>query len=207
MASMDNLHSEPADPASASVPAARSGRTPGRAKRVATSVAASAILMGSGAAIGIALTGGAAAATGSNPAKVPTAARCAQLIHKLRSEPSVVRSHPALVMRLRALCGNPLMRIAAIGGEHGQVTFQGKTGPRTVAFERGTVESVSGSSFVVRAPDGTSWTWKLIAATAMRQTGQTLAKPKVSSGELVFVEGLLANGVNEARLILARAAT
>jgi hypothetical protein len=204
---MDNLHSEPADPASASVPPARSGRASGRARRVATSVAASAILMGSGAAIGIALTGGAAAATGSNPAKVPTAARCAKLVHKLRSEPSVVHSHPALVRRLRAFCGNPLMRIAAIGGEHGQVTFQGKTGARTVAFERGTVESVNGLTFVVRAPDGATWTWKLIAATAMREAGHTLAKPKVSSGELVFVEGLVANGVNEARLILARQAT
>lgn len=201
---MDNLHSEPVDPATAP---ARSGRTSGRAKRVVTSVAASAILMGSGAAIGIALTGGASAATSPNSAKVPTAARCAKLVHKLRSEPSVVRSHPALVRHLRALCGNPLMRIAALGGEHGQVTFQGKAGARTVAFERGTVESVSGSTFVVRAPDGTTWTWKLIASTAMRDAGHTLAPPKVSSGELVFVEGLVANGVNEARLIMARQAT
>jgi len=201
---MDNLHSEPADPASAPVPAARSGRLSGRTKRIVTSVAASAILLGSGAVIGISLTGGAAAATSSNPAKVPTAARCAQLVHKLRSEPSVVRSHPALVKRLRALCGNPLLRIAAVGGEHGQVTFQSKTGSKTVAFERGTVESVSGSNFTVRAPDGTTWTWELIASTAMRQAGHTLAVPKVSSGELVFVEGLASSGVNQARLILAR---
>ncbi len=201
---MENLHSEPVNPASAP---ARSGRTSGRAKRVVTSVAASAILMGSGAAIGIALTGGASAATSPNSAKVPAAARCAKLVHKLRSEPSVVRSHPALVRHLRALCGNPLLRIAALGGEHGQVTFQGKAGARTVAFERGTVESVSGSTFVVRAPDGTTWTWKLIASTAMRDAGHTLAQPKVSSGELVFVEGLVANGVNEARFIMARKAS
>ncbi len=204
---MDNLHSESGDPASAPVPAARWGRTSGRTKRVVTSVAASAILMGSGAAIGIGLTGGAAAATSSKPAKAPTAARCAQLVHKLRSEPSVVRSHPALVKRLRVLCANPLLRIAAVGGEHGQVTFQAKTGAKTVAFERGTVESVSGSNFTVRAPDGTTWTWELIASTAMRQAGHTLAEPKVSSGELVFVEGLASNGVNQARLILARQPT
>jgi hypothetical protein len=136
MASMDNLHSDPADPVSAPVPAIRSGWKSGRTKRVVTSVAASAILMGSGAAIGIALTGGAAAATSATPAKATAAAQCAKLIHKLRSEPSVVRSHPALVKRLRARCGNPLLRIAAIGGEHGQVTFPSKTGSKTVAFER-----------------------------------------------------------------------
>ncbi len=184
--------------------AARSGR----AKRVVTSVAASAILLGSGAAIGIALTGGASAATGpaANGSASAPAGRCARLVHNLRSHPSVARSHPALVMRLRAFCGNPLLRLAAVGGEHGQVTFQGKTGTKTVAFERGTVESVSGSAFTVRAPDGTTWNWKLIASTAMRQDGQTLTKPTVSSGELVFVEGLVANGVNEARLIQARTA-
>jgi hypothetical protein len=204
MASMDNLHSEPADPVNAPVPATRSGWKSGRTKRVVTSVAASAILMGSGAAIGIALTGGAAAATGATPAKATAAGQCAKLVHKLRSEPSVVRSHPALVKRLRARCGNPLLRIAAIGGEHGQVTFPSKAGSKTVAFERGTVESVSGSTFTVRAPDGTTWTWKLIAATKMRQDGQTVAKPKVSSGDTVFVEGLASGGVNQARLIQAR---
>jgi hypothetical protein len=207
MASMDNLHSEPADPVNAPVPASRSGWKSGRTKRVVTSVAASAILMGSGAAIGIALTGGAAAATSSAPAKTPAAAQCAKLVHKLRSEPSVVRSHPALVKRLRALCGNPLLRIAALGGEHGQVTFQSKAGAKTVAFERGTVESVSGSAFTVRAPDGTTWTWKLTASTKMRQGGQSLAAPKVSSGLTVFVAGLASNGVNQARLIQARQPT
>ena len=55
------------------------------------------------------------------------AGKCAKLVHNLRSHPAVASSHPALVMRLRAFCGNPLLRLAAVGGEYGQVTFKGKT--------------------------------------------------------------------------------
>lgn len=202
---MDNPELGPVDPASPPAAAPRSGRL----KRVVTTVAASTILLGSGAAIGIALTGGAAAATGSTTSAAASspAGRCATLVHKLRSHPSVARSHPALVKRLRARCGNPLLRLAAVGGEHGQVTFQGKTSTRTVAFERGTVESVNGSAFTVRAADGTTWTWELIASTAMREAGHKLAKAAVSSGQVVFVEGLVANGANEARLIQVRKAS
>jgi hypothetical protein len=210
---MDNPNFGPADPAGPPA-AARSGRFSGRAKRVVTVVGASAILLGGGAAVGTALTGGAAAATGSagsaaaaqatgSGAAAVAAGRCAVLVQRLRSRPSYARSHPALVNRLKALCGNPLLRLASVGGEHGQVTFHGKTGTRTVAFERGTVESVSGSTFTVRAADGTTWTWQLIASTAMRQAGKKLAKPVVSNGEFVFVEGLVSTGVNEARLIQA----
>jgi hypothetical protein len=38
-------------------------------------------------------------------------------------------------MRLHALCAGPLLRLALIGGEYGQVTFKGKTSPKTIAFD------------------------------------------------------------------------
>src|SRR6202042_33751 len=120
----------------------------------------------------------------------PSAASTARGPSPAKAAPKTARSSAAR--------GNPLLRIAAIGGEHGLVTFPSKAGSKTVAFERGTVKSVSGSTFTVRAPDGTTWTWKVIATTKMRQDGQTVVKPKVSSGDTVFVEGLASGGVNQA---------
>jgi hypothetical protein len=202
---MDNPQLGPAGPPGQSAASGRSGR----AKRVVTTFAASAILLGSGTAIGVALTSGASAATAAKPsgAAGPLAGRCAKIVHKLRSHPAVATSHPVLVRRLRAFCGNPLLRLAAVGGEYGQVTFRGKTSPKTVAFERGTIDSVAGSSFTVQAADGTRWTWDLVASTAMREAGHPQATAKLSSGEKVLVIGLVTDAGKDARLIQVRQAS
>lgn len=190
------------------VPAA--ARRSGRSRRVATTVAASAVLLGSGAAIGIALTGGASASSGTSasagsPAAVTAtslgALRCAKIAAKLRAS-----EHPAAAMRLRALCTEPLLRLALVGGEHGQVTFKGKTSsPKTIAFERGTVESVTGSAVTVKAPDGTTWTWDMTASTTVRAAGQDTAQAKLATGDRVFVGGPVVSAARDARLIRIRA--
>jgi hypothetical protein len=209
---MDKPQLGPAQPAGLRAPAARFGRT----RRVAVTVAAGAVLFGSGAAVGVALTGGAAAATTSGTSVAASSAslpagRCAKLVQQLRSDSSFRASHPAAVMRLRALCGsplmgNPLLRVALIGAEHGQVTFQANGGAKTLAFERGTIESVAGSAITVKAPDGTTWTWDLTANTAMREAGNAAGRADLSNGDQVFVAGLVTNGVNDARLIQIRTA-
>src|SRR5258708_3828711 len=202
---MDNPQLGPASPPGQSAAPGRSGR----AKRVVTTIAASAVRLGSGAAIGVALTTGAWAATAAKPsgAAGPLAGRCAKIVHNLRSHPAFAAGHPALVRRLRAFCGNPLLRLAAVGGEYGQVTFRGKTSPKNVALERGTIDSVAGSSFTVQAADGTRWTWDLVASTAMREAGHPQAKVKLSSGEKVLVIGLVTGAGKDARLIQVRQAS
>jgi hypothetical protein len=204
---MENLNLGPAE--EAAVPAAP--RRYGRAKRVAVTIAAGAVLLGSGAAIGIALTGGASASTDTSasagtPASASSsltgtpsakaAVRCAKLAAKLR-----VSGHPAAAKRLRALCTDPLLRLAFVGGEYGQVTFKGKTSPKTIAFERGTVESVTGSAVTVKAPDGTTWTWDLTASTAIHAAGHATAQAKLATGDRVFVGGPVVSGARDARLI------
>ena len=195
-------------------PARRPGRSAapgrsGRARRVVTTIAAGAILLGSGAAIGVAVTAGASAASAAAPSNAagPLTGRCAKIVQKLRSHPAFATSHPAPVRRLRAFCSSPLLRLAAVGGEYGQVTFRGKTSPRTVAFERGTINSVAGSSFTVQAADGTRWTWDLVASTAMREAGHPQAKVTLSSGEKVLVIGLVTGAGKDARLIAVRQAS
>ena len=204
---MEDLNLGPAE--QGTIPTAP--RRSGRAKRVVTTIAASAVLLGSGAAIGIALTGGASASTGaaatagsSASADSPTAGRpssigagrCAKIAAKLR-----LSGHPAAAMRLHALCIEPLLRLALVGGEYGQVTFKDKTRQKTIAFERGTVESVTGSAIAVKAPDGTTWTWDLTASTTIHAAGRHTAQAKLATGDRVFVGGPVVNGVRDARLI------
>ncbi len=200
----------------------RPPRWSGRAKRIITTSAAGAVLLGSGTAIGIALTGGASASTTSppvstatnGPAATPSASasaststgtggstgtgtsRCTKLVEEL-----VLGNHLKLATRLHALCTHPLLRLALIGGEHGTVTFNSKSGPVTAVFERGTVESDTGSVITVTAQDGTTWTWDLVSNTAIRQDGKAAT---VGTGDQVFVVGTQASGVNNARLIRIR---
>jgi Domain of unknown function (DUF5666) len=112
-----------------------------------------------------------------------------------------------MVAKVRAFCSNPLVRLAAVGGEYGQVTFKGKTSPKTAAFERGTIESVTGSSFTVQAADGTTWTWDLIASTKMREAGHPNAQVELASGDRVLVIGLETTAGKDARLIQVRPAS
>jgi hypothetical protein len=173
-----------------------------RARRVAATVGAGAVLMGSGVGIGIALTGGAsAAANPSSAAARPAAARCSRLAARLLSG-----GHPKAARKVRALCDSPALRLALLGGIHGQVTFKAKDGFRTLVFERGTVASVAGQVVTVRAADGTTWAWHLVAASVVRESGGTVAASKLATGEQVLVAGQVVNGANDVRLIRIRPA-
>jgi hypothetical protein len=201
----ENLYQDGLSPqAPPSAPAAKSG---GRGRRIAASVAASVVLLGTGAAMGVALTGGASAATGSSAAaktpaaKVRAAGPCRKLAATLKAD-----GHPAAARRVEALCRSGLLRIAA-RGLYGDVTVKAKGGgTRTVAFERGTVQSVSGSAVTVRAVNGTTWTWHIAADTVVREAGAKVAASKLADGAQVLVVGQVTAGADDARLIRIRAA-
>jgi hypothetical protein len=99
-----------------------------------------------------------------------------------------------------------LARLRRLGGVDGEVTFHGKDGYRTLAFERGTVASVSGSDVVIKAPNGTTWTWAIVSDTVVRQGGKKTATSAVVPGELVFAGGPVVSGDKDARLIVIRKA-
>jgi hypothetical protein len=183
-------------------PTAPPSRKPAsRTRRIAVSVAAAAVLFGGGAAAGIAMTGGAAAATGDSAAaqQHTAAARCDRLAAGVLGT-----GHPAAARRIKALCRYPLLRLAAIGGLHGSVTFKAKGGTRTLAFERGTVTSVTGSVLTVRAADGTTWAWAIVPATAVRQGGGKVARSTLADGDQILVAGPVVSGTRDARLIRIR---
>jgi hypothetical protein len=103
-------------------------------------------------------------------------------------------------------CHGPL-RLAFARGIHGQITYRAKNGFRTLAFEQGTLESVSGSTLTVRAADGTTWTWHLVANSAITERGAKVAASKLAKGDQVLVAGPVVSSANDARLVRIRPAS
>jgi hypothetical protein len=99
-----------------------------------------------------------------------------------------------------------LGRLRRLGGVDGEFTFHNKTGFHTLAFERGIVQSVSGSDVVIKAADGTTWTWQIVSDTVVRKNGAKTTTSALSAGETVFAGGPVVSGAKDARLIVIRAA-
>jgi hypothetical protein len=120
----------------------------------------------------------------------------------LNSELNTASSTPAAVSvpRIR----RALARLRALGGVDGEFTFHNSTGYHTLAFERGTIQSVSGSQVVVRAPDGTTWTWLIVSDTVVRQNGSKTTAGALATGQTVFAGGPVVSGAKDARLIVIR---
>jgi hypothetical protein len=99
-----------------------------------------------------------------------------------------------------------LGRIRHLGGVEGNVTFRNKKGFHTLSFERGTIQSVSGSDVVIKSPDGTTWTWKIVSDTVVRKNGGKTTTSALSAGEQAFAGGPVVSGVRDARVIIIRPA-
>jgi len=99
-----------------------------------------------------------------------------------------------------------IARLRRLGGMYGQVAFRGKDGAtRTLAFERGVVTS-AGGDLVVKAADGTTWTWQYTSSTVVRTGGAKVSRSDLSTGEHVLLAGPVVSGARDARLILIAAA-
>lgn len=138
-------------------------------------------------------------AASASPASGLTAASgpCVTKADKLKAD-----GFPGIASAVLRRCRHPLRRLRLLGGLHGSFTFETKTGPLTLAYERGVIESVSGSDVVVQAKDGTTWTWVLPGNTVIRQNGQKTSPSALSSGERVFAGGPVVSGGYDARLIV-----
>jgi hypothetical protein len=136
---------------------------------------------------------------------------CAAIRRFVRAHPrrAVRRAarHPIVARRVRAVCRHRLARTRLLlHGIHGQFTFQTKKGTKTLAFERGTVESVASGTVTVRAADGTTWTWHLVSNTVIREGGKKTTAASLADGQRVFAGGPVVSGADNARLIVIRPA-
>ena len=142
---------------------------------------------------------GSGATLSSTASSSATTHPCVNRAKKLKAA-----GYPGAARALLRYCGHRLRRLRLLGGMHGEFTFETKTGPRTIAFERGVVVSVSGSNVVVKAKDGTTWTWVLESNTVIRQGGQKTSASAVSDGEHVFAGGSVISGGYDTRLIVVK---
>ena len=159
-------------------------------------------LTSSSSAVGVAGASAAGAATTAHPC---AAARKAARAARQAGHPAVARAaRKAAGPRCRWL-RRRIVRVALLRGIDGQFTFRGKGGTiRTLAFERGVVQSVSGSNIVVSAADGTTWTWDLVSNTVVRENGSKTSQSALATGEPVWVGGPVLSGVKDARLVVIR---
>ena len=185
--------SPPADPSS----------TRSRKKRLfrrGVGITLAGFLAGGGIALAAVSGGGTAAA---NPALSNSGStsslQAAELNSALSTAAGSASTPPA---RVRWALG----RLRRLGGVDGEFTFHNKTGFHTLAFERGIVQSVSGSDVVIKAADGTTWTWQIVSDTVVRKNGAKTTTSALSAGETVFAGGPVVSGAKDARLIVIRAA-
>jgi hypothetical protein len=173
----------------------RGGSRGGRRRRWAAVLAITAVVVGGGA------FAAAEAATGAPAAPAALAAAGTQATTTTQADTST----QAAVLN-NALKGRGLARLRRLHGMYGQFTFETKKGASTLAFERGTIASVSGDDVVVRARDGMTETWTLSSKSIVRESGKAATDSALSSGELVFTGGPVTGGAHDVRLIVVRKA-
>lgn len=185
-------------------------------KRVAALIVACAVVAGGAFAAAEALSGAPqspAAGTASTAASGPTGQ--AAVLNGVLADASSASSAAvgtstqpttttpgAAVRRLR----RALVRLRLLGGMHGEFTFPTKDGPRTLAFERGTIVSVTGADATVKATDGTTWTWVLTSTSVVREDGARRPASTLAAGQSVFAGGPVSGSTRDARLIVIRPA-
>ena len=159
--------------------------------------------------MGTSLTGTGASPGGAAASAAGTAPACARARHFSR----VARRAglPRLSRRIgtgAAHCRRVRRRVFAfflLRGVDGQFTIQTKKGIKTLAFERGVIQSVTaGKSITVKASDGTTWTWDLVSTTVVRDRQGKLGQSALTSGTPVWVGGPVVQGTKDERLIVVR---
>jgi hypothetical protein len=211
---MNNTHGTPAEPAGDPGPAGLTDPYPqyspvrSRKKRLlrwGTGITLAGFLAGGG--IALAVTGGSSPAaadstvSGVSGVSGSSQAQGATLNSELNTAANTSATSSARHIR------SALGRLRALGGVEGEFTFHNSTGYHTLAFERGTIQSVSGTNVVVRAPDGTTWTWLIVSNTVVRQSGGKTTTSALTAGQPVFAGGPIVNGAKDARLIVIRASS
>jgi hypothetical protein len=159
--------------------------------------------------IGAALTGGKGASAGGAAGTAAKAPACARARHVSRVArraglPRVSRRIGIGAARCR-LIRRRVFAFFLLRGVDGQFTIQTKKGIKTLAYERGVIQSVTaGKSITVKASDGTTWTWDQVSTTIIRDRQGKIGQSALTSGTPVWVGGPVVQGTKDARLIVVR---
>ena len=159
-------------------------------------------------ALGATAMGGANTQNGSQPGSAtgPLCARARKVARAAGREglPRLARRIAIGADRCR-LARHRVFAFFLLRGVDGQFTLQTKKGTKTLAYERGVIQSVdAGKSLVVKASDGTTWTWDLVSTTVVRDKQGKVSQSTLTTGTPVWVGGPVAGGAKDARLIVLR---
>jgi hypothetical protein len=173
--------------------------------RVAALVVAGVVAAGGGFAVTEAVSGSGPAAPTASAAGTPSGPTGqAAVLNGALADASLSSTAPAAAAARPARIRRAIARLRRLGGIHGEFTFETKQGPRTLAFERGTVTAVSGLDVTVRAADGTTWTWVLTSGSVVRQDGTRTTAAALADGKPVFAAGPVTGATRDAALIVIR---
>lgn len=199
----------------------------GNALRWTAGIIAAVVLAGGGAIVGMDLLGGGSSSTGSsvgapppagsssagsgglgaggNGASGPSGGGQAAALSALLSSAGLAGSGSSGTASADGPARHLGRALRLLRGVHGEFTVRKRGGGfAQIAFERGTVVSTSGTSLVVRAADGTTWTWTLTSDTVVRKDRAKSSASALSAGDLVFAAGTENGSVRDARLVIAR---
>ena len=135
--------------------------------------------------------------------------RCARALAAARAARLAGHPRPAGVaarFAFRCHVRHRVIRFFLLHGVDGQFTFRTSTGAlKTLAYQRGVIQSVNGgTSIVVKAADGTIWTWDLVSNTVVREATGKVSESALANGAQVWVGGPVISGSKDARLIFIR---
>jgi hypothetical protein len=180
-----------------------------RRAKVATAILGCAVIAGGAFAVTEGLSGGHSDPAATTAASGPTgqAAVLSDALSTASSTPSSTSSGTANATQTKAetlRARRLLALIRRLGGQYGQFTYGTKTGPRTLAYERGSIVSVSGDDVTVRAKDGNTWTWVLVSESVVRENGKRTESSDLAAGQSVFVGGEFVGTAHDAKLVVIR---
>jgi hypothetical protein len=174
-----------------------------RSKRVRwTAGITAAALLGAGGAVGGLALAGSGGSSGSNSASA--AALNSAISPSASTSAKCPTPVAGSVHRKTGKHGCLRLTIRRIKGMYGQVAFHASSGTETLAFERGQVVSDSGGVVVVKARNGTEWSWNVASNSLIRQSGRQVSSSQLTSGAKVFVGGQVIGSNKDARLIVIR---
>jgi hypothetical protein len=213
MTNLDSPGGEPQQPTTPAAPQAPTASPTGRGHRAAfrmLGVAAAAVLAAGGVAAGLALAAPSAPAAQAGSPSHSTGSSQALLLNQALSAAGSPGGTPPGSGRYpgrpcRAARRRQFLGFLIRSGIDGQLTLQTPRGVRTLAYERGVVQSVDpGISFTVKAANGTMWTWHLGSDSVVRDAAGLLSARSLSPGQTVWVGGPVTAGSRDARLVFLR---
>jgi hypothetical protein len=150
--------------------------------------------------------GGARAGAAARGTAAPACARARRAAWAARraARPGLARWFQHGAARCR-LFRHRVFAFLLLRGVDGQFTIQTRRGIKTLAYERGVIQSAdAGKSIVVKAADGTTWTWDLVSTTVVRDRQGKVPASTLTGRTPVWVGGPVTGGAKDARLIILR---